>query len=199
MAERPLNIFKRQLISFNPNFRIDTANPQMGLSGTDVYKIYGVTDNRDTQSSISLSSTGLFEVSNDRTIQIAAGAKNNQGSEDIVITGLNGNISISATKGMIRIHAKNIMLEADEDIHLKAGRNINLKAGSGRLMLDSAAVDTTALTGNLATLLSTDFLTKVFTGSIVENVLGLDGISQLVGDAVLGGTLDSVVNTLVPF
>ena len=41
MAERPnQNIYKRQLISFNPNFRIDTANPQMGLSGSDVYKMY---------------------------------------------------------------------------------------------------------------------------------------------------------------
>ena len=67
MAERNKNIFKRQLISFNPNFRIDTANPQMGQSGTDVYKIYGVTDSGDNQSSISLSSGGLFSIYNDHT------------------------------------------------------------------------------------------------------------------------------------
>ncbi len=76
MAERDKNIFKRQLISFNPNFRIDTANPQMGLSGTDVYKIYGVTDSGDNQSSISLSSGGLFSIYNDQTIQISGGSKN---------------------------------------------------------------------------------------------------------------------------
>ena len=158
MAERNKNVFKRQLISFNPNFRIDTANPQMGLSGTDVYKIYGVTDTGDNQSSISLSSGGLFSIYNDQTIQISGGAKNPEGREDVVIIGNNGNVSISAN-GMVRLYATNIMIEAEEDIHFKAGRNITMKSGAGRIMIDGQRVDIKGTSGNIPSLLYRDWET----------------------------------------
>lgn len=187
MAERSKNLHKRQLISFNPNFRIDTANPQMGNAGTDVYKIYGVTDNGDNQSSISLSSGGLFSIYNDHTIQISGGANNEEGREDVVIIGNNGNVSISAN-GMVRIYATNIMVEAEQDIHFKAGRNINLKAGSGRIMIDGQKVDVKGTSGNLISLLGKDFTKQVFEGSYI----GIDLI-----DSLLGGLVNTVIDTVV--
>lgn len=187
MAERQKNIFKRQLISFNPNFRIDTANPQMGLSGTDVYKIYGVTDSGDNQSSISLSSGGLMSIYNDHSLQIVGGEKNDQGRDDVVILGKNGNVSISAD-GMVRIYATNIMIEAEQDIHFKAGRNINLKSGSGRIMIDGQKVDVKGSSGNLISLLKKDFTCRVFSGSFV----GQDFI-----DGLVGGIVDTIVDTVV--
>jgi len=189
MAERPKNFFKRQLISFNPNFRIDTANPQMGGSGVDVYKIYGVTDNGDNQSSISLSSSGLMSIYNDHSLQICAGKKNEEGREDIVIIGNNGNVSISAN-GMVRIYATNIMIEAEEDLHFKAGRNISMKSGSGRIMIDGQKVDVKGTSGNLIELLKKDFTTKVFE----ESKIGLDKVSQILNTA---GMFANVVNTVV--
>jgi hypothetical protein len=189
--ERDKNIFKRQLISFNPNFRIDTANPQMGLTGTDVYKIYGVTDNGDNQSSISLSSGGLFSIYNDHTIQISGGTKNDSGREDVVIIGNNGNVSVSAN-GMVRIYATNIMIEAEEDIHFKAGRNINLKSGSGRIMLDGQKIDFKGISGNLISSLGLDFTKKVFEGSHV----GISDINSIVGK-VFGSIIDTVVDAVV--
>lgn len=140
MAPRKKNTFKRQLVSFNPNFRIDTANPQMGLTGLDVYKIYGVTDNGDNQSSISLSSGGLMSIYNDHSLQIVGGEKNDPGRQDVVIIGKNGNVEVSAN-GMVRIYATNIMIEAEQDIHFKAGRNISMKAGAGRVMIDGQRCD----------------------------------------------------------
>ena len=187
MAERNKNIFKRQLISFNPNFRIDTANPQMGLSGTDVYKIYGVTDTGDNQSSISLSSGGLFSIYNDQTIQISGGAKNPEGREDVVIIGNNGNVSISAN-GMVRLYATNIMIEAEEDIHFKAGRNITMKSGAGRIMIDGQRVDIKGTSGNIPSLLGLDFTARIFSGSFV----GPDFITNAVG-----GIVGNVVNTVI--
>lgn len=187
MAERNKNLFKRQLISFNPNFRIDTANPQMGLSGTDVYKIYGVTDTGDNQSSISLSSGGLFSIYNDQTIQISGGAKNPEGREDVVIIGNNGNVSISAN-GMVRLYATNIMIEAEEDIHFKAGRNITMKSGAGRIMIDGQRVDIKGTSGNIPSLLGMDFTSKIFSGSFV----GPDFITNAVG-----GIVGNVVNTVI--
>lgn len=187
MAERNKNIFKRQIISFNPNFRIDTANPQMGLSGMDVYKIYGVTDDGDNQSSISLSSGGLFSIYNDRTIQISGGAKHEEGREDVVIIGNNGNVSISAN-GMVRIRATSIMLEADEDIHLKAGRNIDIKSGSGRTLIQGNKLDMSAQTGNLIDELGKGFLKSVFAGSFVGGDF-LNGFIGGVSSAVLRSIL----------
>lgn len=187
MAERNKNLFKRQLISFNPNFRIDTANPQMGLSGTDVYKIYGVTDTGDNQSSISLSSGGLFSIYNDQTIQISGGAKNPEGREDVVIIGNNGNVSISAN-GMVRVYATNIMVEAEEDIQFKAGRNITMKSGSGRILIDGQRVDIKGTSGNIPSLLGMDFTSRIFSGSFV----GADFITNAVG-----GIVGNVVNTVI--
>lgn len=191
MAERNKNIFKRQLISFNPNFRIDTANPQMGQSGIDVYKIYGVTDSGDNQSSISLSSGGLFSIYNDQTIQISGGAKNPEGREDVVIIGNNGNVSISAN-GMIRLYATNIMIEAEEDIQFKAGRNITMKSGSGRIMIDGQRVDVKGTSGNIPSLLGIDFTSKIFEGSFV----GADFIESAVGD-IVGNVVNNVIDSVL--
>lgn len=190
MTERNKNIFKRQLISFNPNFRIDTANPQMGLTGTDVYKIYGVTDSGDNQSSISLSSGGLFSIYNDRTIQISGGTENTTGSEDVVIIGNNGNVSISAN-GMVRIYATNIMLEAEEDIHFKAGRNISMKSGSGRIMIDGQRVDVKGSSGSLISALGMDFTKKVFEGSFI----GVDAINDIT-NSITGLVVNTVIDAV---
>jgi hypothetical protein len=186
MAERDKNIFKRQLISFNPNFRIDTANPQMGVSGTDVYKIYGVTDTGDNQSSISLSSSGFFSIYNDRTIQIVGGGKNEGPSEDVVIIGKNANVSISAN-GAVRIRASSIMLESDNDIHLKAGRNIDIKSGSGRTLIQGNKIDVSSPTGSLIEELGKGFLHQVFAGSFV----GGDLINKFVG-GISSTTINSI-------
>jgi len=190
MAERTKNIFKRQLISFNPNFRIDTASPQMGLNGTDVYKIYGVTDSGDNQSSISLSSGGLMSIYNDHSLQISGGTKNEEGREDIVIIGNNGNVSISAN-GMVRIYATNIMIESEEDIHFKAGRNINIKSGSGRIMIDGQSIDVKGTSGNLPYLLGKGFTKQIFEGSFI----GIDLIDNLIGD-VMGTVVNAVVDAV---
>ena len=187
MAERNKNVYKRQLISFNPNFRIDTANPQMGLTGQDVYKLYGVTDSGDNQSSISLSSGGLMSIYNDHSLQIVGGEKNEQGRPDVVIIGKNGNVEITAD-GMVRVYATNIMLEAEQDIHIKAGRNISMKSGSGRIMIDGQKCDVKGTSGNLISLLGKDFTKQIFK----ESFIGIDLIDEL-----LAGLIDNVVDTVV--
>lgn len=191
MAERPnknKNILGRQLVSFNPNFRIDTANPQMGLSGTDVYKIYGAT-NDGLQSSISLSSGGLFSIKNDNSFEIIAGEKNQGQSVDIIITGKNGDIALTAERtGMVRIRANNIVLDANEDITLKAGRNIIQNAGSGRILQKANKIDASGLTGNVIANLGLSFGMKVFEGSFV----GGDILKTVFGLAV-----DTIVDSVL--
>jgi hypothetical protein len=152
MAERPFdkqNWQGRSLTSFGPKFRIDMNNPQMGCNGTDVYNLYAVTNNNDVALT-GLSEGGMYRIYNDRTIEIIAGQKSESNGVDIIISGRNGDVCITAEKnGRVRIRAQNIMIESDEDVDIKAGRNITLDAGSGRVLLKGNKLDASGLTGNL--------------------------------------------------
>jgi hypothetical protein len=194
MAERTQDIFKRQLISFNSNFRIDAGNPQMGETGTDVYKIYGVNNDGSNQSSISLSSSGFMSIYNDNVLQICAGEKlQGKNNESVVIIGRNGNVSISADDGIVRIKGENIMFEADEDIQFKAGRNVDINSGAGRILLQGNKIDYDAPTGNLIDDLGKGFTQKVFEGSRV----GEDKLEGALGDS--NPTFNKIVDTALGF
>ena len=138
MAERPLykqNWQGRSIVSFGPKFRLDMNNPTMGLNGTDVYNFYAVTDNNDVCLT-GLTEGGTYHIYNDRSIELIAGQKSESNGVDIIITGRNGDICITAEKnGRVRIRAQNIMIDADEDVDIKAGRNITLDSGSGRVLI----------------------------------------------------------------
>lgn len=178
----------RSIFSLGPRFRIDVTNPQMGLSGSDVYNVYAVTDNNDV-SLTGMTEGGIYRIYNDRCIEIIAGVKNQESpGVDIVISGKNGDICITAEKnGKVRIKGKNIMIEADEDVDIKAGRNVNLMSGSGRVLLKGNKIDRSALTGNF---IDNPFGQRVFSGSFVGGNLIKDafvgGISQVTGFNVGG-------------
>jgi hypothetical protein len=173
MAERPDQIHNARFVdSYGPKFRIDVNNPQMGLSGPNVYKFYGVTDNNDVNL-VGLSEDGTYKIHNDRVIEIIAGQKTNPGNIDIVIASLNGDITITAmSNGVVRIKGKNIMIEADEDVDIKAGRNVNVNSGSGRILLKGNKIDKDALTGNM---IENNFGKLVFEGSKI----GVDRVADL--------------------
>lgn len=148
MAEA--NWEQRSYWKLGPNFGIDVKNPQIGLDGPDIYSMYGVTDNKDINVIGMSNGSGLFKIYNDRSIEIIGG-QNNPGGDvvDITIVGKNGDICITAEKsGSIRIRAKNIIIDADENIDLIAGKNVNVKSGK-RCVLQTNQVDAVAKTGNL--------------------------------------------------
>jgi hypothetical protein len=169
MAERPFdkqNWQGRSIVSFGPKFRLDMNNPTMGLNGTDVYNFYAVTDNNDVCLT-GLTEGGTYHIYNDRSIEIIAGQKSESNGVDIIITGRNGDICITAEKnGRVRIRAQNIMIDADEDVDIKAGRNITLDSGSGRLLIKANKADCDALDGNLVPE-GSSFGEQIFAGSFV--------------------------------
>jgi hypothetical protein len=190
MAERPFdkqNWQGRSISSFGPKFRIDMNNPQMGCNGTEVYNIYAVTNNNDVCLT-GLSEGGNYKIYNDHSIEIIAGQKSNSNGVDIVISGRNGDVCITAEKnGRVRIRAQNIMIDADEDVDIKAGRNITLDAGSGRVLLKGNKLDANGLTGNLVPE-GTSFGEVVFNGTFVGQDIvkaafsgPTSGITSLIG------------------
>jgi hypothetical protein len=186
MAERPFdkqNWQGRSISSFGPKFRIDMNNPQMGCNGTEVYNIYAITDNNDV-SLTGLSEGGNYKIYNDHSIEIIAGQKSNSNGVDIIISGRNGDVCITAEKnGRVRIRAQNIMIDADEDVDIKAGRNITLDAGSGRVLMKGNKLDAKALTGNLVPA-GTSFGELVFANTFV----GQDIVKAAFGGAASGIT-----------
>ena len=98
MAKRTTENWEgRSIHSYGPKFRIDVANPETGANGPDVYKIYAVTDNKDVNL-CSLTEGGTYQLHNDKSLEIVAGMTNPEGAVDIVITGMKGDILITAMK-----------------------------------------------------------------------------------------------------
>jgi hypothetical protein len=147
---REINWQARNYWKLGPNFGLDVRDQQLGLGGSDIYSFYGITDDKDTNVFGLSNGNGLFKIYNDRSIEIIAGQNNSGGGVDIVIAGKNGDVTITAERnGDVRIRAKNIIIDADENINLTAGRNVNIKAGS-RFVVQSNQADCIAKTGSLA-------------------------------------------------
>ena len=176
MGTRPNENWEARTIdSRSPKFRIDVANPEMGAEGADVYKIYAVTDNNDVNL-CSLSEGGKYKIHNDKSIEIVAGMTNTEGGVDIVISGMKGDVIITAMKdGQVKIKGANIVLQADEDIDLIAGRNININ-GKAKVLLKGNKVHADGLMGNLVESTSGSFIMRIFEG----------GSSIFPGDAKIG-------------
>lgn len=175
----------RDILSIGPKYRMDISNPQMGCNGADTYNSYAVNDSKDVTVS-ALSEGGLYRIHNDRTIEIVGGNKNEGNGVDIVITGKNGDVTITAEKnGRIRIKGQNIMIEADEDLDIKAGRNINLDSGSGRILLKGNKIDANGLTGNVIEAVGGGFGVSVFANSFVGG--DIVGKAFSMGTALISG------------
>ena len=177
MAERPAdkqNWQLRQYDSYGPHFRIESGNPEMGENGATVFSIFGQGKDNNT-STISMNDGGLLNVYNDQTIDLVGGEKMSNGCS-INIIGRNGDITITAqSNGDVKITAKNIIIDADEDIDLNAGGDINLTA-SNKIILRSAIANCDALSGNLAP------RDVTFAGLVTKGTkIGADGLDKVLG------------------
>ena len=149
MAERPTNWQQRQYLSFGPHFRIETANPNLGLNGSIVYDLFAQTANGD-KSVVGMSNGGMYHINNDQCIEIIGGQEDESGGVNINIASKTGDVWITALEnGEVKIRAKKIVIDADEDIDLTANNNITISAGN-RISLKSNVADCDALRGNLA-------------------------------------------------
>ena len=117
---------KRQYDSFGPHFRIETANPELGLVGNVAYNLYGYSDSKDV-SNLGMMGDGQFQIMADQCITIAGGASVEGGGLCVNIIGTKGDVAISAEKnGDVRIKGRNIFLDASENIELSTGGKIEL-------------------------------------------------------------------------
>ena len=189
MAERlktdsQQNSARRNICTWGPKLRVDGCNPQMGVDGTNVYSMYGVTDSAD-QNHISFTEGGNFRILTDRSFEMTAGNKSENEGIDIALNALNGGISLTAVgNGAIQIKAKNIILEAAEDVDIKAGRNMTLTAGTS-MKLDAMEITVDGLFGNLIETVLGTFGTQAFSlTSFAGEVAGLAANNIGIGGAL---------------
>ena len=125
-AAESQNWQKRQYDSFGPHFRIETANPELGVAGNIAYNLYGYSDSKDV-SNLGMMGDGQFQIFADQCITIAGGANVDGGGLCVNIVGTKGDVAISAEKnGDVRIKGRNIFLDASENIELTTGGKIEL-------------------------------------------------------------------------
>ena len=121
---------KRSYDSYGPHFRIETANPELGMCGNIAYNLYGYADSGDT-ANLGLKGNGLFDIFADQCITIDGGAKVEGGGVCVNIIGSKGDVAITAMdSGDVVIKGRNIILDAD-------GGNIEMIARGGKVDIDS--------------------------------------------------------------
>ena len=126
MSDRFQNWNERFLKSFGPRFRIDVANPIMGLGGSDVFRMNGATK-QGNKFSLGMNESGRVEMNSDVSIDIIAGQKNDAKSTDIFIHSRSGTIDINvAQNGKVRVRGNNVEIDASESITMNA-RSIRLE------------------------------------------------------------------------
>lgn len=178
------NYEARDYISLGPKFVITTNDPRKTADSSSVYNIYSYTEDHD-QHLETFNESGAYKILNDKGIEIVAGNKGSEGNVDICITGMGGDITITAmSNGTVKIKGKTVMIEALEDLDLKAGRNINATSGSGRIIMKANKIDKVAFSGNdvidsfgkLAFSLSPvgyEYMDEVFFGGEVGSLVGI--------------------------
>ena len=147
MAEQ--NWARRVVDSRGSHFRIESGSPRQGKDGPEPYKIVSQNDNGEVFLIGHGHGQGLARIACDKSIEMNAGDKNDPNLVDIRISAATGDITITAARGRVRVHGKDIMLTADRDVDINAGRNINLHSSCGRIFLDANTAQVKALRGNL--------------------------------------------------
>ncbi len=162
MSERFKNWNERFFKSFGPRFRIDVANPVMGLGGSDVFRMYGATK-QGNKFSLGMNESGRVEMNSDVSIDIIAGQKNDAKSTDIFIHSRSGTIDINvAQNGKVRVRGNNVEIDASESITMNA-RSIRLE-GSDEISLQAPKVWSRGRKGNLV---PKTFMQSVAFGSFI--------------------------------
>ena len=135
-------------VVYGPSCRVTVNGQTMGYSGTDVYRLYGATED-NKKFSFGVTQSGKMEINSDISIEIIAGEENANKGEDILIHSRRGNISIVADRnGCIKIKGTHIAIEATGDMEISAGNELKLEAT--KLIIDSNTAQVEAIDGNLA-------------------------------------------------
>ena len=174
----------RSLDVFGPNLLLESGGA-VGVSGAIAYQLCSVNENGFRYSQ-GLYGSGLARIHNEGTLQIEAGIKNSgEESSTLLLAAHKGHVDVVANEGWVKIKGQNIVLEAAEELVLQAN---NIRIGyqdrrTEEIKFNARHIDMgTPTGGNMADLLKTSSMFKIFTG-----LPGVDGIIAAAAGKVSGG------------
>ena len=165
-----MNQENHEIKSFGPQFFIETGSDKMEKTGKAVYKIAAITKNGKFRNNITFHEPGLARYYTDGRFQIEAGYRGEPNDVNYFTVVHEGHYSVNADKGEIKLKAKNIVIEAEDNLTLKAGTTIQIgeKDGSTDLIkLQARKIIADTKGGNVGDLLKSSSLFKSFAGSFV--------------------------------
>ena len=178
-----------EIKSFGPQFFIETGSERMGYSGRSVYFI-GATTKDKVRNNISFHETGLAIYYTENVLQIESGIKCKDNEDAFRTVVHHGNYDVNADKGEIRLSAKNIIIEATDNLSLLGSKTIQIgypEQGATKEVLTNAdKVHTTTRGGNIGDLLKTSSLFSSFAGSFVSGGSLASAAAGMYGGPVAG-------------
>ena len=166
-----MNQENHEIKSFGPQFFIETGSEEMEYAGKAVYKIAATTKD-DKKNNISFHETGFARYYTEDIFQIESGKKGKSNENNFRTIVHNGNYTVNAEKGEIRLRAKNIIIEATNDLSLLAPNTIQIgypeRGATKEVLTNADKVHTTTRGGNIGDLLKTSSLFSSFAGSFVS-------------------------------
>ena len=191
---------KRQYIALGPQVRIESCNPTVGDNGSVVYDIYGVSDKGDVCLA-GMTEGGNYRIYGDKCIELIGGGISGRGGVDVMITGKQGSVCITAMEnGDVRVNGNNLVFNAKENITFKCGGNFEVDASK---KIDLKAKEAYCVAPHsygpdcIATKTNETFLTRVYSGLAAESIavaasVGAGGIGSKLAAGVMKEGIDNL-------
>ena len=194
------NAQNHEIKSFGPQFFIETGSDRMGFCGRTVYFIGAATKVKNdgtgesqVKNNISFHETGFARVYTEKTLQVESGVLGSSNEKDNISFRQivhNGDYTVNADNGKLRLKAKDIILEATDNITLKADKLIQIghpeQGATNQVRIEADKVQVNTRGGNIGDLLKTSSLFSSFAGSFVSGGSLASAAAGMYGGPVAG-------------
>ena len=165
-----MNQENHEIKSLGPQVFLETGSDKMEDSGRAVYKFAAITKDK-RRNNITFHETGFarYYTENEFQVEVGITGKSNENNYRTIVH--KGHYCVNADKGEIKLKAKNIVIEATNNLTLEAGNTIQIgypQAGATKLIrLEANKIVAKTKGGNVGDILKTSSLFASFAGSFV--------------------------------
>ena len=178
---------------FNQQLIVEASGHMVGLPGKVAYSLLSQTKDGVKYNQTLSEGSGLSRVYAEKTLQVECGFKNKENEHSYKLIAHKGNCDFNADKGKILQKAKQITLQAAEEIVLQAPKiriGYDQPGSTDEVLIygSKVHVDEKGLkSGNIADLLKKSSMFKAFSSSMIAGggMLGGGGLGGAIGG--LGG------------
>jgi len=178
-----------QCKNFGPQYFIETGSEEMTYAGRTVCLTAAITKD-NVKNNMSFHENGLARYHTEKDYQIEAGVKCKDNENAMRTIVHHGNYCVNADKGELRLKAKNIVIEATNNLTLEAANTIQIgypeRGGTQQVRIEADKVQVNTRGGNIGDLLKTSSLFSSFAGSFVSGGSLASAAAGMYGGPVAG-------------